>query len=279
MTKPVHARLGVCSCCLHPHSPADLIAGLKKLNVQLAQVVLAPWRESAKQWAGTVSRLRDEGIRCDSGIMGTTGEDYSSLASIKKTGGFVPDQHWDTNWRIVQEIADIATREQLKTINFHAGFIPHDPQDPLFGRLCERIAQVADHFAQAGLDVLLETGQEPADVMRKFVQAVGKDNVGINFDPANMILYSTGEPMQALQILLPWVKQVHLKDALPPDTPDTPGTWGTEVALGDGVVDWQAFMAALHQAGFAGDLIIEREAGEDRSDDVQQAIRCISPML
>ena len=90
----------------------------------------------------------------------------------------------------------------------------------------------------------------------------------MNFDPANMILYDKGDPVAALRTLGPWVKQCHLKDA---NRTKTPGTWGEEVRLGTGQVDWRAFFRALDAAGFKGDLCIEREAGNQRVADIRAA--------
>ena len=92
--------------------------------------------------------------------------------------------------------------------------------------------------------------------------------MGVNFDPANMILYGKGDPVQAVTELLPYVKQVHVKDALPTKEP---GTWGNEVAVGTGAVDWTAFLAVLERGGFRGDFCIEREAGDQRIEDIRTA--------
>ena len=93
-------------------------------------------------------------------------------------------------------------------------------------------------------------------------------NLFVNFDPANMLLYGKGDPIQALHLLGQWIRQVHIKDAV---SSKIAGEWGEEVAVGDGEVNWQAFFAALHEANFAGDFVIEREAGSQRVLDVGQA--------
>ncbi|MFZ4576545.1 MAG: sugar phosphate isomerase/epimerase family protein, partial [Phycisphaerales bacterium] len=97
--------------------------------------------------------------------------------------------------------------------------------------------------------------------------------VGVNFDPANMILYGMGDPVESLRALMPHVMQVHLKDATPSATP---GQWGAEVPLGAGAVDWSSFFATLRAAGYAGDLCIEREAGEQRIEDIRTALALAS---
>jgi len=123
-------------------------------------------------------------------------------------------------------------------------------------------------FAQRQIQLGLETGQETADALREFLLALNRDNVGVNFDPANMILYDKGDPISAVRTLGPWIRQVHIKDA---QRTHTPGTWGDEVPAGTGQVDWPAFLAALREVSFTGDLCIEREAGVQRVTDIRAA--------
>jgi sugar phosphate isomerase/epimerase len=115
------------------------------------------------------------------------------------------------------------------------------------------------------MDLGFETGQETAETLGAFLEKLGKPHVGVNFDPANMILYDKGEPIGALQALGPWLKQCHIKDAV---KTKTPGVWGEEVPVGSGQVDWPAFLRVLDKLGFQGNLAIEREAGEQRVTDI-----------
>jgi sugar phosphate isomerase/epimerase len=99
--------------------------------------------------------------------------------------------------------------------------------------------------------------------------------VGVNFDPANMILYDKGDPIAALRVLGPWLKQCHIKDAT---RTKTPGTWGNEVVAGTGEVDWPAFFRTLGELGFTGNLCIEREAGSQRVADITAARQLIEKL-
>lgn len=276
MSQAISDRLGICSWSLHPKTPEQLVEGVQDLNLKVVQLALTPHRESTEAWGDAPKKLRDAGIRIASGMFGTVGEDYSTLESIRDTGGLVPDQHWQANLEIARDVARIARDNDIELVSFHAGFIPHDQSDPLFATMLERIRTVADCYADHGLQLLFETGQETAADLMEFLDVLDRDNVGVNFDPANMILYGKGDPIEALAKLLPRIKQVHIKDALPTQTP---GTWGTEVAIGDGAVDWQAFMQTLRDGNYTGDLIIEREAGEDRRGDVRTAISRINPLI
>src|SRR5262249_2763100 len=135
-------------------------------------------------------------------------------------------------------------------------------------KLLRRLRQVADMFAREGIDLALETGQETAETLRSFLEQLDRTNVGVNFDPANMILYDKGDPISALRVLLPWLKQCHIKDAR---HTRTSGTWGEEVVPGTGGVDWNGFFRVLKDSEFKGFWAIEREAGTQRQADIRAA--------
>jgi sugar phosphate isomerase/epimerase len=265
----VNTRLAVCSWSLQPSSADDLFTKLAATGVGRIQIALDPIRENAKgAWADFAARAKGRGVSCVSGMIGTVGEDYTTLESIRRTGGVVPDGTWPETWKNIQADAEIAQMMGLPLVTFHAGFLPHEEGDPSFAKLLARLRQVADLFAAKKMGIGLETGQEVADTMAVFLGKLDRANVGVNFDPANMILYDKGDPVAALRALGPWVKQCHMKDAV---RTKTPGTWGEEVRLGTGQVDWKGFFRALDGAGFKGDLNIEREAGNQRVADIRAA--------
>lgn len=164
----------------------------------------------------------------------------------------------------------------LKLVSFHAGFLPHEPKDPSYAKLVDRIRKVVQLFAQSGITLAMETGQETADTLRSFLQNLKEPNLGVNFDPANMILYDKGEPVAALKTLAPWIKQCHIKDA---NRTKKPGTWGEEVVVGTGQVNWNGFFETLADAKFAGNGCIEREAGNQRVADIRSAQTYVSKLI
>jgi sugar phosphate isomerase/epimerase len=257
--------MAVCSWSLRPANPADLLAQLQVIGIRRVQIALDPLRESPAVWGVLPELFARNGVALVSGMFGTVGEDYSTLDSIRRTGGIVPDATWPENWRNIQTAADIAQKLGLKLVTFHAGFLPHEPDDPRLQTLFRRVSLVADLFAAKDMDLGFETGQETAETLGAFLEKLGKPHVGVNFDPANMILYDKGEPIGALQALGPWLKQCHIKDAV---KTKTPGVWGEEVPVGSGQVDWPAFLRVLDKLGFQGNLAIEREAGEQRVTDI-----------
>jgi sugar phosphate isomerase/epimerase len=180
----------------------------------------------------------------------------------------MPDSTWPATFSNLKRAAPLASQLGLKLVTTHAGFIPHAPDSLEFAKGVDRIQQAASSFADYGVSLALETGQEPAPILVDFLKAVNRSDVGVNFDPANMLLYASGEPIAALSQLYPFIRQVHIKDALPSGIP---GTWGSEVSAGSGIVDWKAFFQTLQTAGYQGHFVIEREAGDSRIADIAAA--------
>lgn len=271
----VASRLAVCSWSLQPESPAQLVERLTATGIHRVQLNLDPLRAEPALWGDAPARLRDAGCEIVSGMLGTVGEDYTTLETIQRTGGIVPDTTWEENWRNIQATADIAAQLHLPLVTFHAGFLPHDPADPSYAKLAGRLLQVADAFAARGISLGLETGQETADTLDQFLARLGRSDLGVNFDPANMLLYDKGDPVASLRRLGRWLKQVHLKDA---NRTRVPGTWGDEVVVGTGQVDWPAFMSALTDLGYTGNLCLEREAGAQRVADIRAGAQFIQQL-
>jgi len=269
-------HLAVCSWSLHPIDPNELISKLAGTGINRVQLALDPLRQDPARWAKAPQLLRENHIEIVSGMFGCVGEDYSTLDSIRRTGGLAPDNTWEQNWKNIQTTAALAQEMGLRLVTFHAGFLPHDPKAPEFAKMVRRLGEAADIFHAANLALGFETGQETASDLIGVLTAVNRPNVGVNFDPANMLLYDKGDPIESLKALSPWLRQVHIKDAR---RTAVPGTWGQEVPAGDGQVDWPAFTSVLRDLKFSGDLVIEREAGEKRIADIRKAAELIRGLL
>lgn len=261
-------RLAVCSWSLQPTDPQDLVAKLIATGIRRVQLVLDPLRDAPDIWGTAANELRQADIAIASGTFDCVGEDYSTLDSIRATGGIVPDATWEQNLKNIRAAAVIAVHLGIKFVTFHAGFVPHDPAAADYAKLLQRLRTVAEIFAAKEMTVGLETGQETAAALTALLGELKCPNVGVNFDPANMLLYDKGDPIQALRALKPWIRQVHIKDAI---RTQVPGTWGREVTVGTGEVDWAAFFATLRDMNFAGDFAVEREAGSNRVEDIRAA--------
>ena len=269
-------RLAVCSWSLQPTSPAELIQRLQAIGLTRIQLDLDPFRENSTVWGAAPALFAQHGITPVSGMFRTVGEDYSTLDTIRRTGGVVPDATWDQNWRNAQVTVNNAARLHLKYVMFHAGFLPHDPRDPNFAKLIGRVRQIARLFADHGLTLGCETGQESAAALKEFLERLNEPNVAVNFDPANMLLYNNGDPVAALRVVGRWVKGVHVKDAA---VTKIPGNWGDELTVGTGQVNWPAFFQTLDEINFPGWLCFEREAGNQRVADIRAGVQFVKILL
>jgi L-ribulose-5-phosphate 3-epimerase len=272
MTSQALRRPGVCSWSLQPDSPETLARLVRATGLERVQLSLKPLHAGNWDVAHTVEVLSSSGVSMISGMMTLPGEDYSTLESIRRTGGLASAAGWRSQRKVALNCADLARDLELPLVSFHAGFMPHDRADPQRARLLERLGEVADIFAERGVALALETGQESARTLVVLLEDLGRANVGVNFDPANMLLYDMGDPLAALETLAPWVRQVHIKDA---QRTEVPGTWGQELPVGEGQVDWTGFFDVLQRREIDVELMIEREAGEDRVGDVALARRLI----
>jgi L-ribulose-5-phosphate 3-epimerase len=237
-------RLAVCSWSLQPKSPEELLEQVLQTGLRTVQIALDPIRENPDVWGRTKELCQEKGVILVSGMFGTVGEEN------------------------IQANVELAKKLGIRLVTFHAGFLPHDRTDAAYKKLKSRIGQIADLFARKGLELAFETGQEEADTLELFLIELNRPNVGVNFDPANMILYDQGDPIDALYTLGQRLKQCHIKDAR---HTKTPGTWGEEVVAGTGDVDWKGFFAALDELKFPGFCAIEREAGNQRVADIKAA--------
>lgn len=268
----IQDRLAVCSWSLQPKDPKDLAQKLRETGIFRVQLALDPLRASPKIWGDTEKILRKNGISVVSGMVGCIGEDYSTLDSIRRTGGIAPDATWKQNVKNFTACAVIAKKMGLKLVTFHAGFLPPDESHPTFGKMLQRLEVAADIFMGQNILIGLETGQETAAELAALLHKLNHPNIGVNFDPANMILYDKGDPVKALHTLAPWVRQVHIKDAI---RTKVPGTWGQEVPVGTGDMDWRAFFSTFKHVIFNVNLAIERECGDKRVADIRAARKVV----
>jgi sugar phosphate isomerase/epimerase len=270
-----NASIAVCSWSLQPTSAIELIERLAAVNARSVQLALTPLVEHDAAWHDTFELLRDAGIEVISGMLETVGEDYSTLDTIRASGGVVPDGSWSATEARARKIARLAGMHGVTLVTLHAGFIPHEAsalRDTLFARL----RALSTIFAAQGAKLAFETGQESADTLAHALDALGDETIGVNFDPANMILYGMGDPVAAIKHLAPRIVQVHVKDALPSQTV---GSWGSEVRAGTGAVEWRAFLAELAAVPRPLRLAIEREAGDDRVGDIRAASALLASLL
>ena len=266
-------RIGVCSWSYQRplREVADEMAkiGVKGIDLALTPFVAPDGRhgveEGEEALAFAKAQFASGAWRLFATMISFPQEDYSTLDTIRKTGGVVPDDCWPRNREIAAAAAELSGTLGAPYMLFHAGFL--DESNPAaYAAYVERVSFVRDACAKAGVQLILESGQETAEDLARFLRDV--PGLYVNFDPANMILYGKGRPMEALETLVPWIRKIHVKDA---DATAVPGTWGTERPWGEGQVGGAAFIDALDGLGFTGNLTIEREGGDDRVGDIARA--------
>jgi L-ribulose-5-phosphate 3-epimerase len=239
--------------------PAATLAEVMALGVRCGQLgvpgemelagAAGPWREA----------LRQAGFRAVTVIASYSGESYNDIPTVQRTVGFIPHETREFREQRTKDVIDFAAELGIASFGCHVGFVPEEHEHPDYIAVRALVRRIADHAARYGMTFALETGQEPAKVLLEFLDDLERPNVGVNFDPANMILYGAGDPIEALDLLAPRILSVHCKDGdWPPK--DQPDALGVEKRLGQGQVGIPAYIQALKRLGFTGPLNIEREA-------------------
>jgi sugar phosphate isomerase/epimerase len=226
-----------------------------------------------------LDRLKAAGIRLTAVFGGFDGESYADIPTVVRTVGLVPRETRAARTREMLAISDFAKLLGCDVIALHIGFVPHDASDPLYKEVVDVTRQVCDHARQNGQALHLETGQEPADTLLAFIHAVDRPNLFINFDPANMILYGSGEPIEALAQLGRYVRSVHCKDGTWAARPGQ--EWGAEVPLGEGDVGMENYLRTLYKIGYQGPLTIEREIPQEperQKAEIGRAVRLLEEL-
>jgi len=249
----------------------------KEIGIPTVQIH-SPHRgnRTAKHAEEILARLAEFGITVTAVFGGFEGESYADIPTVVKTVGLVPAETRLGRLTEMKEISDFSKLLGCNVIALHLGFVPHETDSVLYQEVVAVTNDLCQHAAANGQALHLETGQETAEALNQFIDDVGQDNLFVNFDPANMILYGTGKPIDALRALGPRVKSCHFKDATWSDKPGE--TWGAEVPLGEGDVDIQKFMDTLKEIGYQGPLTIEREIPEQperQKQEIGQAVKLI----
>ena len=260
---------------------AGLGAGLgavKEMGVPTVQLHAPPPDMATGEHAAKFKKQFDDaGIAVTVVFSGFEGESYADIPTVKKTVGLVPPETRAKRLEGAKRNSNFAKGLGCDALGMHLGFIPEGKSDPNRADVIAATRELCDHCAQNGQHFHLETGQETAEGLLGFIADVGKDNLAVNFDPANMILYGSGEPIEALQKVGKHVRSCHCKDATWSDKPGD--TWGEETPLGKGDVNIEKFLQTLKAIGYDGALTIEREiSGEEQKKDIAEAIALLKDL-
>jgi len=253
--------------------PAETIDELKSLGVRCGQMGVPGDMNLQGAGAAWKKALEAGGFTVVTVFAAFEGEDYADAPTVQRTVGFIPKATRAAREKRMLAVSDFAAETGVASIATHIGFVPEDDRDEDYFAVREVVRRVCDHAARRSQTFALETGQETAEALRHFFIDVNRDNLRVNFDPANMIMYGTGDPFDALHVLQQHVVTVHCKDGEWPPK-GVKGALGTERPLGQGSVGIERFVQKLRGIGYTGPLTIEREAQDpqERLRDIRMAV-------
>ena len=247
--------------------------GASSVQIALGDPHHATWKEGDRM----VDLVRKASFEITAAMIGFPGEDYTTPATIQRTGGFGEPARRPERLKIFRWAVDRTADLGLEILSTHAGFIP-EAGDPDRGAFIDCLGEAVDYAASKNILVALETGQESVDLLRRTIDETDSPNLKVNFDPANMLLYNTGDPIRAIEPLASDIVHVHVKDAI---APTEPGQWGREVPLGKGEVGIKEYVEELVRLGYNGPLVVEREVGnqKERARDIAEGIKLLKKIL
>jgi sugar phosphate isomerase/epimerase len=218
----------------------------------------------------TLSKLRDAldryKVEATSAVAGGPGPEIYDFYRGPETIGLVPRDTRAARIAHMKAVADFAQKAGIPALQGHCGFIPENPNDPVYKESIDAIREVALYCKSKGLNLRCETGQETPITLVRAIRDVGTGNVGVNFDAANLVMYGKANPVDAVSLLGPYIQGVHAKDG---QYPTDPKNLGAEVPIGQGVVNWPAIVEKLKSIGYTNPLTIEREIrGEKQTADI-----------
>jgi len=265
--------IGVCSWSIHSGDVATLIDLLNHLGLRHAHLALGPLLTMNEALRDRLSsQLAAADVVITAGMIGFAGEDYSTLPRIRQTGGFVPDELWIARRESTLQAGKLARGLGIGLLTSHIGTIPPSNHEN-YPKLLSRVGEVAAALAAEDIQFAAETGPETAAELLQFINDLPRPAVGVNFDPANFILYGKGDPIAAAKLLGRHIQHVHIKDAVASTAPGE--QWGKEVPPGQGEVQWPEFLLALKEGGYAGPLVFERETGNQPEKDIESALETL----
>jgi len=254
------------------------LAQVRELGLACCQLVSwKPTLWTADRALATKDESAETGVRMTSFWAGWPGPKVWDFMEGPSTLGIVPREYRRQRVHVLKRAGEFARHLGVPAVITHLGFIPENPSDPLFGQVVAAVREIAEDLQSQGLEFWFETGQETPVTMLRLIEAVGTQNLGVNLDPANLILYGKANPIDALDILGPLVRNIHAKDGF---YPTEPMSLGREVKVGKGRVRFPELLRRLEEMGFGGEFIIEREiSGEEQARDIRDTAGYLDGLL
>jgi len=257
------------------NDPQAAMAKVRALGFPTCQVYV---EEFAHELAASLRHALDESkIEATSFVVGGPGKEVWDFYGGPLTIGLVPRETRAARVAHLKKASDFAKKCGIAAVQTHCGFIPENPNDALCQETIAAMREVAAYCKNNGQNFRYETGQETPITLVRAIRDVGLDNQGVNFDLANLILYGKANPLDAIEILAPYIQGIHAKDGL---WPTNPKDLGGEVAIGKGKVDFPRIIARLKELNYRGAVTIEREiSGAQQMDDVKAAKNYLEKLI
>lgn len=263
--------IGIFLRCTGQDDPLRGMQAVKSMGIDTIQVSRLPDRfytpDGAREFAGM---LRDTGLRADSVVVVFEGESYKDRDAVVRTVGFRPVELIPARLEYARRCVDFAQAIGARIVTFHMGFLPADPTDPAYRAMLKAVMDIAGYAAGKQVTISLETGQETGEQLAAFLDKVTVARVGVNFDPANLVIYGVESPSKALKHFVKRVTSVHVKDAR---LPETPGAMGLEVRPGEGQAELAECFKILKANGFTGALVVENYVARGLKTDPMEELR------
>ena len=268
-------RIGVIAPLAEEHDVLEIVEDLG-----LASCQISCWDESlctasrAEQLSASSAR---RGIEITSIWAGWPGPKVWDFRDGPATLGIVPREYRKERVAALLKAGEFTSAAGVPAMATHLGFIPENPGDPSYGEIVDTVGEIALRCKELGIDFWFETGQETPVTMKRLIESVGTGNLGINLDPANLLLYGKANPIDSLAVFGEYVRSVHAKDGF---YPTDPMYLGREVRVGEGAVDFPRFVKTLEESGYTGAYIIEREIeGDEQTKDIRLTVTYLDTLL
>ena len=255
--------------------PDAALAKVHELGLPTCQ---AYFEEFSRELAEKLTKaLLKYGIEATSVVVGGPGKEVWDFYEGPLTIGLVPRETRAARVAHIKKASEFAKECGVAAVQTHCGFIPENPNEELYKETVAAMREVAEYCRRNGQNFRYETGQETPITLVRAIRDVGLDNQGVNFDLANLILYGKANPVDAIEILGPYVQGIHAKDGL---WPTNPKDLGEEVAIGKGKVDFARIIARLKEMKYPGAVTIEREiSGAQQMADVRAAKEYLEKLI
>lgn len=239
-------------------------ARIKDMGFTCCEINANPSRMTEKDADDVIAARVKHGLSTPTFWCSVRGPHVWDFYDGQTTLGLVPAAFREGRVEDLIAAVDICKKLNIENVITHCGYIPENPYSETYREIVSALRYVCGIYKNAGLFFCFETGQETPTTLLRVIEDVGTGNLGINLDPANLLMYGKANPVDALDIIGKYVRSVHAKDG---EYPTDSRSLGVEKPIGQGRVNFPALIDKLKETGFDGSIIIEREIPEGAEQD------------